>query len=84
VRTLSKFGKAMSPHLFRDAAATSIAIDDPQHIGMTRNILGHSKLSTSQRYYNQARMIDAGRSHQAHILELRKTGAIAPLPRREL
>jgi integrase len=70
--TRSKFGKAMSPHLFRDAAATSIAIEDPRHIGMTRDILGHSKLSTSQHYYNQSRMIDAARSYQARILEIRK------------
>jgi len=30
--TRAKFGHAISPHLFRDIAATSIAVEDPQHV----------------------------------------------------
>jgi hypothetical protein len=31
IRTLEGLGRAINPHLFRDCAATSIAIDDPDH-----------------------------------------------------
>ncbi|MBT3400534.1 MAG: tyrosine-type recombinase/integrase, partial [Rhodospirillaceae bacterium] len=31
-RTAQAFGEAITPHLFRDCAATSIAIDDPEHV----------------------------------------------------
>jgi len=33
-RTRDGFGRAINPHLFRDCAATSIAIEDPCHIGI--------------------------------------------------
>ena len=31
--TRAAFGQSISPHLFRDVAATSIAVDSPKHIG---------------------------------------------------
>jgi integrase/recombinase XerD len=33
-RTREGLGQAINPHLFRDCAATSIAIDDPAHVGI--------------------------------------------------
>ena len=33
VHTKAAFGRSVPPHWFRDAAATSIAIDNPRHIG---------------------------------------------------
>ena len=70
-RTRYAFGKSISPHLFRDCAATSIAIEDPEHVRITANILGHTSLTTSERHYNQAHMLAAGRTMQQSLLELR-------------
>ncbi len=66
------FGKAITPHLFRDCAATSIAIHDPEHVWITTNILGHNTLETSQKYYDQSRMLEAGRHYQSTITSLHR------------
>jgi len=66
------FGKAITPHLFRDCAATSIAIHDPEHVWITTNILGHNTLATSQKYYDQSRMLEAGRHYQSTIAGLHR------------
>ncbi len=75
------FGEAINPHLFRDAAATSIAIEDPSHVRMAAAILGHSSLATTEAYYNQAKAIEAGRLHQQNIAALRKRFGQTRLPR---
>lgn len=59
--TGDKFGRRVSPHLFRDCAATSVAIDDPQHVGIIKSILGHTTLRTSERHYNMATSLTASR-----------------------
>src|SRR6516164_6674257 len=38
--TRARFGHVISPHLFRDAAAASVAIEDPEHVHVTKSILG--------------------------------------------
>jgi integrase len=60
-RTRQAFGTAVNPHLFRDCAATTIALRAPEQIGVARDLLGHSSLTTTERHYNQARSIDASR-----------------------
>jgi integrase/recombinase XerD len=70
--TTDKFGHPINPHLFRDCAATSIAIEDPEHVLITMNVLGHTTLRTSEKYYNHAQSLEATRRHQAHILALRR------------
>jgi len=60
--TLAEFGKAVNPHLFRDCAATAIAVDDPTCVQIVMHILGHTRLATGERHYNQARGIEASRS----------------------
>lgn len=70
--TKRHLGRAVSPHLFRDCVATDIAIHDPQHIGITKDVLGHATLSSSQRFYNQATSLTAFRSHQALIAAQRR------------
>lgn len=47
-------GRPVSPHLFRDCAATDIALLDPEHVNITKDVLGHATLAASQRFYNQA------------------------------
>jgi hypothetical protein len=34
-------------------------------------MLNHSTLTTSQKYYNQAHMLEAGRAIQANLVDLR-------------
>jgi site-specific recombinase XerD len=66
------FGVAINPHLFRHCAATTIAIEDPKHVGIAKSLLGHSSLATSEAHYNQARALEAGRTYHAHVRELRR------------
>ena len=72
-RTGVAFGFPITPHLFRDCAATSVAIEDPDHVRITANILGHHSLAMTQQYYDQSRMLAAGRSYQSALREIRKT-----------
>ena len=69
--TKQYFGHAMSPHLFRDCAATGIAIHDPKHVGITKAVLGHATLTSSQKYYNQATSFTAVFTYQGVISKLR-------------
>jgi len=70
-RTRERFGFSVNPHLFRDCAATSIATEDPAHVGIIMPILGHARADTAERYYNQARSLDAARRYQDAIGTLR-------------
>jgi integrase/recombinase XerD len=70
-RTGTAFGRPINPHLFRDCAATSIAIEDPEHVRIASQILGHRSASTTERYYNQARTIEAARRYHDFLLALR-------------
>lgn len=81
-RTEAAFGKPLSPHLFRDCAATSIAIADPEHVRMIMPVLGHTSLATSERYYNQAQTLEAGRRYQQTIAEIRQRMAKGDAPDR--
>ncbi|RTL63141.1 MAG: site-specific integrase [Hyphomicrobiales bacterium] len=78
--TQKAFGVAVSPHLFRTAAATTIAAADPHRVGTATAILGHADPRTAERYYNQARSIDAGRAYHKVIHALREQ--TRPLKRR--
>ena len=69
--TKQYFGHAVSPHLFRDCAATGIAIHDPKHVGITKAVLGHATLTSSQKYYNQATSLTAVSAYQDVISKLR-------------
>ena len=70
--TKRELGHPVNPHLFRDCVATSIALEDPEHVMITISILGHSSLATAEKYYNQARSIEAGRAYQDVVLALRR------------
>ena len=71
LRTREAFGKAMSPHRFRDAAATTLAIADPARISAAAPLLGHRSLATTEKHYIQARGLDAQRSFLEVIEEAR-------------
>lgn len=59
--THSDLGVPVNPHRFRHCTATSVSLYDPEHVKIIPALLGHSDLSTSDRYYNLA-----GRYHAAH------------------
>ncbi len=71
--TKAAFGQSVSPHLFRDAAATSIAIDNPKHIGDASLVLGHADHSMTEKHYNHARSLEASRKHAATLAQLRRS-----------
>jgi hypothetical protein len=70
--TKAAFGASLPPHWFRDATATTIAIEDPRHVCDAHHILGNS-LATTEKYYNQARSLEASRRHQAMLAALRSS-----------
>lgn len=72
--TCGAFGAPINPHLFRDCAATAIAIVDPEHVRDIVAILGHAGLATSERHYNQARTLEAGRRYNDALGVLRGRG----------
>ena len=39
LQTKAAFGLPLNPHLFRDCAATSIAIQDPEHVRIAASLL---------------------------------------------
>src|SRR5579872_1225274 len=70
--TEEAFGAAMGPHLFRDAAATAIAIYAPEHVLIIKAILGHATIRTAQKHYDQSRGLEASRRYHGTIEERRK------------
>jgi len=49
--TEEAFGRRVTVHQFRHAAASSIAKEDPEHVGIVTIMLGHADFRTSERYY---------------------------------
>jgi integrase/recombinase XerD len=62
-RTLKEFGYKVSPHRFRDAAATSIAVHDPANVLMAKDLLSHKTFSMTEKHYIHGNSFDAGRKH---------------------
>jgi hypothetical protein len=70
-RTFSKFGKAMSLHDFRRAAATFLAMDAPEQIGLISGVLHHASPDVGDQHYNLSRSMKAGRRFAAHLANAR-------------
>ena len=71
IRTQEAFGFSVNPHLFRDCAATTLAIRKPEHVLVGASLLGHSDLRAIHKYYIHAQAIQAGNAHQTVIRNLR-------------
>lgn len=65
--TREAFGVAINPHLFRDAAATTLAIADPENVRVAAPLLGHRTFTTTERYYQQAKSFEAHRQYIAAL-----------------
>lgn len=63
-------GVRVSPHLFRDAAATTLARQSPADARLIRPLLAHSGFGTAERHYIQAQGIETGRDFASVIAEL--------------
>lgn len=60
-RTKQQLGMEVSPHLFRDAAATTLARASPSSARMIKPILGHATTQIAEGHYIHADTISAGR-----------------------
>lgn len=61
--TKEVLGTRVSAHLFRDAAATTLARHSSASAKLIAPLLGHSSLETAERHYIHANSIDAGRTY---------------------
>jgi integrase len=53
-RVIDGDSEAISPHLFRDIAVTEFVDCAPEEIGIAPDLLGHSDLRTTRKYYIRA------------------------------
>ena len=65
--TGAKFGVGLGPHLFRDAAATTLATEAPEHVRVAAPVLGHRNFRTTEIYYRQAKV---QRAHKRYVESL--------------
>lgn len=65
-------GVRVSPHLFRDAAATTAARHSPESARLIRPLLAHSSFETAEKHYIHAGTIEAGRGYASLIRNFRK------------
>lgn len=70
--TKNRFGKTMCLHDFRRAAATFLAIEAPEKIGLVPGILHHTSPDVGDKHYNLARSTEASRRHGSTIAHLRR------------
>src|SRR5262249_38774316 len=71
-------GIRITPHDVRDAAATTWVIDFPMRIGISRDLLAHTDLRTTKKYYNRARGVESSRAHARLIAERRRKKKLDP------
>jgi integrase len=70
-RIFAKFGKAMGLHDFRRAAATFIAMEAPDKVGIIPGVLHHTSPEVSEQHYNLARSTEASRRFAAYRSKIR-------------
>ena len=61
----------MCLHDFRRAAATFLAMDAPEKIGLIPGILQHASPEIGEQHYNLSRSMQAGRRFAAHLANAR-------------
>ena len=73
--TAKAFGLPITPHLFRDCAATSLAIHSPEEVQIAHLILGNT-YAVMQKHYNLARVVEAACTYHGALERLRTTLAV--------
>lgn len=71
-RTEDLLGIDVSPHLFRDAAATTLARTDPASARLIKPILGHATERIAEEHYIRADTIAAGRGLASALANLKQ------------
>ncbi len=66
-RTEAAFGYSVSPHRFRNAAATFLAVHDPENARAAKDLLGHASFATTEKHYIAAQSRIAGRALAAAV-----------------
>jgi hypothetical protein len=69
--TQAAFGQALTPHLFRDCAATSLGDQNPDEVRLAAQLLGHASFQTTERHYIAAHQGRAARHHQQLVQQRR-------------
>lgn len=72
LHTLEHFGHGISPHLFRDAAASTLATKAPAHVRVAAPLLGHRSFQTTEKYYRLARVQEGHGRFIAALSQLRR------------
>ncbi|MBT3703681.1 MAG: tyrosine-type recombinase/integrase [Alphaproteobacteria bacterium] len=72
IHTKEALGHSVNLHLFRDCFATTIASDDPENVQIAADMLGHSSLAITERYYIQKNTSQACTSYQNTIADLHR------------
>jgi len=67
-------GVRVSPHLFRDAAATTLSRRSPDAAKLISPVLAHSGTRTAEQHYIHAGTIDAGRGLAAVVQRVKGNG----------
>ncbi len=82
--TQRELGIALNLHAFRDGPPTSLATDDPAHVGAAMPILGHTDPRIFNKHYNQAKDTEAALRFQENVQDFRRSFAtkVRPSPRR--
>ena len=80
-RTSARFGVRLTPHKFRDCAATSIAENNPEDFHIIRIILGHACITTAERHYIRVKKMQAVSAVQDNLISMRQPPAQRRLPK---
>lgn len=70
--TKEAFGESISPHRFRDMAASTIASHAPEYIHAAAPLLGHATLRTTEKYYRQARAQEGQKRYISTLEDIRR------------
>ena len=71
-RVVKRFGKDMCLHDFRRSAATYLAMDAPEQIGLIPGVLQHASPKVAERHYNLAQAVRASQRIAEHRAEIKK------------
>jgi hypothetical protein len=71
IKELCIIGKEMGLHDFRRAAATFLAMDAPEKIGLIPGLLQHASPEPGEQHYNLARSMQAGQRFAIHLANAR-------------
>lgn len=70
--TQKHLGRRVTPHLFRDAAITTLANEAPEKVWLGMALLHHADHRTAEKHYNQALDATAVENYQKRVVALRK------------